>query len=297
MLDYVTGKDRDEIFATSLLRLVPASGDPRVVPALLKAIKDPSPLIRSAAATALQNVPTEESVLALVDAAGDDARLVRVRAAASLAGYKNLPLTEADKKKVEAANNEYLASILSRPDQWDSHYNLGNYYLDRGDFKQAVASYEKALQMEPRGVLAMVNEAMAYARMGENQKANDALQKALKVAPDNAAANFNMGLLKAEENDLVTSGEAPESSPENRSADGSGGIQPLRNSLEGPARRGGGILQEGCRNEAGCAQVCLYAGLLSATERRPSWGCKHTGWPHYQISGLCRCVCAPGRNL
>jgi predicted Zn-dependent protease len=30
------------------------------------------------------------------------------------------------------------------------------------------------------------------------------LEKALKVAPDNAAANFNMGLLKAEENDLVT---------------------------------------------------------------------------------------------
>ena len=53
------------------------------------------------------------------------------------------------------------------------------------------------------GVLAMVNEAMAYARMGENQKANDALQQALKVAPENAAANFNMGLLKAEENDLV----------------------------------------------------------------------------------------------
>jgi tetratricopeptide (TPR) repeat protein len=203
MLDYLTSKDRDEIFATSLLRLVPASEDPRLVPALLNAIKDPSPLVRSAAATAMQNVPTEEAVLALVNAAGDDYRLVRVRAAAALAGYQNLPLADADKKKVEAANKEYLASILSRPDQWDSHYNLGNYYLDRGDFKQAVASYEKALEMEPRGVLAMVNEAMAYARMGENQKANDALERALKAAPDNAAANFNIGLLKAEQNDLV----------------------------------------------------------------------------------------------
>ncbi|MBI4965957.1 MAG: tetratricopeptide repeat protein [Desulfomonile tiedjei] len=204
MLDYVTSKDRDEVFATSLIRLVPASGDPRAVPALLKAIKDPSPLMRSAAAQALQNVSTEESVLALVEATGDEYRLVRVRAAASLAGYQNLPLTDADKKRVEAASKEYLASILSRPDQWDSHYNLGNYYLDRGDFKQAVASYDTALKMEPRGVLSMVNAAMAYARMGENQKANDALQKALKVAPDNAAANFNMGLLKAEENDIVT---------------------------------------------------------------------------------------------
>jgi tetratricopeptide (TPR) repeat protein len=204
MLEYVTSKDRDEVFATSLVRLVQVSGDPRTVPTLLKAIKDPSPLVRSAAATALQNVPTEESFLALVEAAGDDSRLVRVRAAASLAGSRNRPLQEAERNRVEAAHKEYLASILSRPDQWESHYNLGNYYLDRGEFTQAVASYEKALQMEPRGVLAMVNEAMAYARTGENQKAHDALQKALDVAPDNAAANFNMGLLKAEGNDLVS---------------------------------------------------------------------------------------------
>ncbi|MEW6137030.1 MAG: tetratricopeptide repeat protein [Thermodesulfobacteriota bacterium] len=202
MLDYVTSTDRDEIFATSLIRLVRASGDPRVEPALLKAVKDPSPLVRSAAAEALQDVRTRESVKALVEATGDDYRLVRVRAAASLAGHQNVPLTEVDRKKVESASKEYLASIMSRPDQWESHYNLGNYYLDQGDFQQAVASYETALKMEPRGVLAMVNQAMAYARMGENQKASDSLQKALELAPDNAGANFNMGLLKAEESDL-----------------------------------------------------------------------------------------------
>ena len=203
MLDYVTSKDRDEIFATSVIRIVPVSADPRVVRVLLEAIKDRSPLVRAAAVQALQNVPTKESVQARVEVTGDEYRLVRVRAAASLAGYRNLLLTDADNKKVEAANKEYLASILSRPDQWDSHYNLGNYYLDSGNFKRAVASYETALKMEPRGVLAMVNEAMAYARMGENQKATEVLQEALKVAPDNAAANFNMGLLKAEENDFV----------------------------------------------------------------------------------------------
>jgi tetratricopeptide (TPR) repeat protein len=42
---------------------------------------------------------------------------------------------------------------------------------------------------------------MAYARLGENKKADEYLKKALKAAPDNAAANFNMGLLKAEQND------------------------------------------------------------------------------------------------
>jgi tetratricopeptide (TPR) repeat protein len=202
MLDAITSKDRGEVLATSLVRMVPASGDARVIPVLIDAVKDPSPLVRAAAAEALQQVPAKEAVQALIEATGDSYRLVRVRAASSLSGRQDLPLDEAQKKTVEAANAEYLASLLSRPDQWGSYYNLGNYYLNRGDFKQAVASYDTALKLEPRAVLAMVNESIAYARSGENQRANDALQRALKVAPDNAAANFNMGLLRAEQNDL-----------------------------------------------------------------------------------------------
>jgi len=121
---------------------------------------------------------------------------------ASLVGFQNFPLSEADKGKVETALKEYLTSIQSRPDQWSSHYNLGNAYLSLGDPKMAVASYETALKVEPRAVLALVNESMAYAQLGETKKADESLQKALKVEPGNAAANFNMGLLKAEQNDL-----------------------------------------------------------------------------------------------
>jgi len=47
----------------------------------------------------------------------------------------------------------------------------------------------------------MVNSSIAYAQMGENDKAERSLQEALKMAPDNAAANFNMGLVKAEKNE------------------------------------------------------------------------------------------------
>lgn len=202
MLDYVTAEGRDEVFATSLIRLIPPGSDPRVAPMLLAAIKDPSPLVRSAAAVALQAVPTKEAVEALVLAAKDQSRLVRVRAAASLGRYKDLRLSDADRKAVEAANKEFLASLMSRPDQWESHYNMGNYFLDRGESAKAIASYKTALTKEPRAVLAMVNEGMAYARMGDNQQAGTVFEKALQVSPDNATAHFNMGLLKAEENDL-----------------------------------------------------------------------------------------------
>ncbi len=215
MLDYITSNDRDEVFATSLIRMVPSSGDARIPPILLKSIKDPSPLVRGAAADALQHVPTKEAVQALVTATGDDYRLVRVRAAASLAGYHNLPLNEADKKSVDAANKEYLASLTARPDQWSSHYNLGNYYLNRNDPKKAISSYNTSLKLEPRAVLAMVNESMAYARMGDVNKADDSLKKALKASAGQRCSKLQHGSLEGRaersEGGRTISQEGPES--------------------------------------------------------------------------------------
>ena len=200
MLAYMTSPERDEVFAASLLRLTMDAPDEGVSPALLKAIQDPSPLVRAAAAEALGVRASRESFQALVIAAGDSYRLVRVRAAASLARYPAAWLPGEDQEKVKQATDEYLASLTARPDQWTSHYNLGNYYLNRGEVKQALAAYGTALKIEPRAAMVMVNTAMAYAQAGEKQQAEKFLLKAIKVAPDNAAAHFNLGLLKAEQN-------------------------------------------------------------------------------------------------
>jgi Tfp pilus assembly protein PilF len=201
MLAYVEGKGRDEIFATSLIRLMGSSPDERITPVLLTAIKDPSPLVRAAAAEAVALRPTPEGVQALLDATGDEYRLVRVRAAAALAGYPSEPLAANARANLEKANQEYLACVMARPDQWTSHYNLGNYRLGRGEYQEAVASFDEALELEPQAIMAMVNASIAHARAGEIDNAEKSLQRALKLAPDNAAANFNMGLLKAEKNE------------------------------------------------------------------------------------------------
>ncbi len=47
---------------------------------------------------------------------------------------------------------------------------MGNYQLSRGETKEAVASYQTALKLEPQAVMAMVNSSIAYARMGENEQ-------------------------------------------------------------------------------------------------------------------------------
>ena len=82
----MTSPGRDEVFAASLLRLTMAAPD-EGHPPLLKAIQDPSPLVRAAAAESLALRPSQESFQALVAAAGDSYRLVRIRAASSLAQY------------------------------------------------------------------------------------------------------------------------------------------------------------------------------------------------------------------
>jgi tetratricopeptide (TPR) repeat protein len=165
-------------------------------------LQDRSPLVRSAAVDALALYPTRGNLQALVKATGDDYRLVHIRAAAGLAGWTKLALSEVDRKNVEKATREYLHSIKIPPDHWASYYNEGNYYLNVGNYRQAITGYETSLRLEPRGVMSRVNMSIAYARLGENKKAETSLREALKVSPDNAAANFNMGLLKAEQKDL-----------------------------------------------------------------------------------------------
>lgn len=75
MLAYITSPGRDEVFATSLMRLTMAAPDEKVRPTLLKAIRDPSSLVRTAATEALSVRPNQESYQALVAAAGDSYRL------------------------------------------------------------------------------------------------------------------------------------------------------------------------------------------------------------------------------
>jgi tetratricopeptide (TPR) repeat protein len=203
MLQYLEKKQKgDEVVATSLIRLLRYCDDPRKNPVMLKMMQDRSPLVRSAAADALSFYPTRGNLQVLVKATGDEYRLVRIRAAAGLAGKTGLALSEADKKNIEKANREYLQSIAIPPDHWASYYNEGNYYLNLGNYRQAIAGYEQSLRLEPRGVMSRVNMSIAYARLGENKKADSSLKEALQISPESAAANLNMGLLKAEQGDL-----------------------------------------------------------------------------------------------
>jgi tetratricopeptide (TPR) repeat protein len=164
----------------------------------MKALNDPSPLVRAAAAEGLQNYLTPQSVEALLKATRDEYRLVRIRAASCLAAVPAEYRPEQQRNNFESALNELKASLMARPDDFGSHYNLGNYYMNLREYKKAAASFETAIKLRPDSIVPYVNASMAYVNLGDKKKAEGSLRRALKIEPENAAANFNLGLLMAE---------------------------------------------------------------------------------------------------
>ena len=198
MLAYITSADRDEVTATGLVRLLAWCDDGRKWPALVQALGDPSPLVRSAAAGSFEAVLAPALVQALLDATEDDVRLVRIRAAGALAAYPRDRLSEADRSRLDRASAELEASLACRPDDWIAHYNLGNYYADRGRPQDALGEFALASRLRPDAVQPHVNASMVHARRGETAEAEADLRRALAADPASAAANLNLGLLLAE---------------------------------------------------------------------------------------------------
>ena len=196
MLGYLGEAGRDEIVTASLVRLLAGCEDAAKWPALRALAADPSPLVRAAAVTALEGDPgARDLVLA---ATRDDVRLVRVRAAAALGAVDPATVPEPSRAPLVAARAELERSLLARPDDFASQYNLGNLHLERGDPSAAAERYRKALALRPDHVASLVNLSMAEARLGRLAEAEAALREAIRVQPREASAHFNLGLLLAE---------------------------------------------------------------------------------------------------
>ena len=111
---------------------------------LQKKLDHKSPLIRSAAANAMISNPRPEPIMKLLNAAKDKYRVVRLAAASSLSVVPIYQFTIEEKQIVENVLEEYKNSLVTRPDDWSSHYNLGNFYHYQGQLNKAILSYKTA---------------------------------------------------------------------------------------------------------------------------------------------------------
>jgi tetratricopeptide (TPR) repeat protein len=207
MLAYLGTKGRDEVVAASLVRLLrgcPSSSKWSVVAKTLE--HDPSPLVRAAAAEHLGGSLTESTIRALLKATKDDCRLVRVRAAASLASVDlrrldiivdGRPLIANPPRAVDSAMDELMAGLTVRADQPASHFNLANVLAAQGRTSEALDAYRTAIRLQPDFVPAYVNMAFAFNARGASADAEKCLTEALKREPNSALILTNLSLLFA----------------------------------------------------------------------------------------------------
>ncbi len=209
MLQYISHKDRDEVVAASLIRLMRACDSQKKWDSIINALKaDPSPLVRASAAEALDSYITAESLRELLGATNDKYRLVRVRAASSLASIPPERLRDNYQRDLQKATVEYLEGLHARADDYVNHYNLGNFYLARRDANQAINSFETAIRLRPDYMASYVNAAFAYNAAGRNDKALASFRKAIAIDPNNQVAHINLGMLLGEMGQVAKAEEA-----------------------------------------------------------------------------------------
>lgn len=200
VLAFIADPEKDPLFVTTLIRLLPPTGDPTQKSILRKLVTESAhPLVRSAAATALDadNNPADRP--ALFKALSDEYRLPRIRAAERLAALPEKDIPDEYRSAADAAMKEMWTSVNLRLDNWGSPFNAGNILMRRNQLGEAATKYDRAHELRNDIPQPLINGAIAFAQMGDLAAAEERLLKATQLPEPSAAAHFNLGLLYAEQ--------------------------------------------------------------------------------------------------
>ena len=83
------------------------------------------------------------------------------------------------------------------------HYNRGTFLSGNGDYTQAIANYNKALEFDPVLQEAYFGRGFVYYKLQQFEAAIKDLSKAIQLKPDDDEALFNRGVCRTKSNDLA----------------------------------------------------------------------------------------------
>ena len=108
-------------------------------------------------------------------------------------GHCNLGLALFQKGRVDDAIAEYEKAVEIYPNYLAAHYNLGNALLQKGQLDMALAQYEKAVEIDPNDAEAHINLGNALFQKEQLDEAIAQFQKAVEINPNDAEAQYNLG--------------------------------------------------------------------------------------------------------
>ena len=165
--------------ANAVGHLAQFSDDPRVYPALEKALTDPEPLVRALAALQIRPDPAQrpEAIAGLTRTLADPLAVPRIAAAVTLVSFGVNQLPGEDGGGFEAAKQLFRARAELNTDDAEQQLGAGKFYLLTGDPVTAIGALETSLKLEP-DIPARYYLAYAYAQRGRLEEAR-ALLKAI----------------------------------------------------------------------------------------------------------------------
>lgn len=142
------------------------------VDAIKRALNDPDPMVRAAAVTSFRPRDAAQAARLLGPLLEDPARVVRVRAARALVeavpGSGSPPsahLGASSLRRLNEVLEEVHEGLMAVSDRAGAHLSWGLIEEARGNWREAIESYETAIRVEPRAVGARSNLAALLERL------------------------------------------------------------------------------------------------------------------------------------
>lgn len=183
------------IARATAVELLAAHAGPDTPAALRESLRDPDPLVRRAAAAAIESIDPADRVAIAGPLLQDPIRTVRLEALGSLLDAPASSLGAAQRAAVEQVVAESRAVQRLNADRADAQVNLGTLEARLGNDAAARAAFATAIRLQPVYAPAYVNLAELERRAGDEPAAEAALRRGIAAAPDVAELHHALGLV------------------------------------------------------------------------------------------------------
>lgn len=165
-----------------------------VAEAVRASLSGADPFVRIGALRALANIQPEVRAEWAVGLLADPLRAVRIEAVRALAPARGHLSAQNDAWYVRA-EAELLESAAASAEWPITHVNLGNYYVEAGNYASAENQLRTAMRLDPESSVPILNLADVYRQTDRDSDAEELIQQALQNDPDNAALRHSLALL------------------------------------------------------------------------------------------------------
>ena len=166
--------------------------------ALITGLNDASPMVRYAALQKFRGLSLEDRTSIALKHTNDTTKLVRIGAAQLLLDLDVNSLTNVDLSGLNKSRNELEVMLFANADFSTGRLQLGDYYFQTNDIKNAIKHYHAAIKKDSLLIPAYSNLATCYSIQGQPNEALNILNILIDKSPQLARSYYLRALMHFE---------------------------------------------------------------------------------------------------